>query len=54
MDLLVIRLCSNQLKFLFVAAKPQDKNYLLYHCKGGRMFRYPLSLYCSLVSSLFL
>ena len=33
MDLLVIRLRSNQLKFLFVAAKPQDKNYLLYHCK---------------------
>ena len=29
MDLLVIRLRSNQLKFLFVAAKPQDKNYLL-------------------------
>ena len=54
MDLLVIRLRSNQLNFLFVAAKPQDKNYLLYHCNGEGMFGYPLSLYCSLVSSLFL
>ena len=54
MDLLVTRLRSNQFKFPFVAAKPQDKNYLLYHCKGGGMFGYPLSLYCSLVSSLFL
>ena len=41
MDLLVIRLRSNQLNFLFEAAKPQDKNYFLYHCKGGGMFGYP-------------
>ena len=54
MDLLVIRLRSNQLKFLFVAAKPQDKNYLLYHCKGGRMFRYPYPCTAAVVSSLFL
>ena len=41
MDLLVIRLRSNQLNFLFVAAKPKDKNYLLYHCKGGGMLVTP-------------
>ena len=43
MDLLVIHLRSNQLKFLFVAAKPQEKTiyYTIAMVEGCLVTSYP-------------